>query len=392
MFRKIAADRIYTNAGNVLENYLIVLNGDDQILSIEKTSEHDSASFQQHRGVLVPGYVNAHCHLELSHMKGLVDTGTGLVPFIQKVVSQRDADPEFIANCIRNANDEMWQNGIVAVGDICNKTDTIACKDSSPIYYYSFVEMFDFMQPQLSEQIFQQYHDVYEQITESPGHQKMAVPHAPYSVSPQLFQKINTLNQKNGTVSIHNQETRDESALFQNGGGGFVPLFGQFGFSYDGFQPTGKPSIEYALTHMDPRQKTLLVHNTLTTRDDILHAQSWNNQVYWVTCPNANLYIENQLPRYRSFLDESANVCIGTDSLTSNWQLSVFEEMKTIRRYQSGVKTSDLIKWATINGAKALGLDNQLGTLEPGKSPGINLITVDEQGEINAESTSVKVG
>jgi len=114
----------------------------------------------------------------------------------------------------------------------------------------------------------------------------------------------------------------------------------------------------------------------MTTAEDISIAQDRLPKCYWVTCPNANLYIENKLPDYQSFVDNGARVCIGTDSLSSNWQLSIFEEMKVIKKYQSRIDDLEIIKWATYNGAEALGYDD-LGSLKMGVSPGINLIDVD---------------
>lgn len=128
------------------------------------------------------------------------------------------------------------------------------------------------------------------------------------------------------------------------------------------------------MQHLNPAHRTLFVHNTLTTASDILSAQTWSPNTYWATCPNANLYIENRLPNYRAFLDTNARMTIGTNSLTSNWQLSVLEEMKTIARYQSYVPFSALLRWATLNGAQALGFDDTLGSLEVGKTPGVLLV------------------
>ena len=127
---------------------------------------------------------------------------------------------------------------------------------------------------------------------------------------------------------------------------------------------------------MDPRCRALFVHNTLSTPEDIAAAQAWaQNGAYWATCANANLYIENRLPNYQHFLDADAKMTIGTDSLTSNWQLSVLEELKTIHRFQSYFPFSTLIQWATLNGAEALQFDEDLGSIEVGKTPGINLFT-----------------
>jgi len=131
------------------------------------------------------------------------------------------------------------------------------------------------------------------------------------------------------------------------------------------------------MQHMNPEQQTLLVHNTLTPPEDIKAVQAWNENVYWVICANANLYIENQMPHLQSFIDAGATVTLGTDSLTSNWQLSILEEMKTLARYQSFVPFDTLLQWATLNGAQALRMDDQLGSLDEGKSPGILHLSFD---------------
>ncbi len=389
--RKITADYLHPISSTPIPNGVLILDDDGKILAIEKQEAHDATSLEKYSGILVPGFINAHCHLELSHMKGKVDTGTGLLPFITNVVSFRDVPQEEIQEAIENADREMQEAGIVAVGDISNKIDTFQRKAVSPIRYYSFIEMFDFIQDAMAEATFQQYKAVYDQHPEGNGNQFTAVPHAPYSVSASLFNKINTLNNGQGTVSIHNQETPDEQDLFLHKGGGFPELFGSFGMSFEDFKPTGKTAIHYALDNMDAACKTLFVHNTLTNKADIEAAHNWNDKVYWASCPNANLYIENRLPDYQAFLDTDAKVCLGTDSLTSNWQLSILEEMKTISRYKSFIPLEILLKWATINGAEALGFDDVLGSFEVGKSPGVNLISGLDGNSLGQNSKVVKL-
>ncbi|PHL00524.1 S-adenosylhomocysteine deaminase [Neolewinella marina] len=319
-------------------------------------------------GLLIPGFVNAHCHLELSHLSGKSQTGKTLLPFLVDVVTLREVPQEEIDAAIREQDRLMWQNGIQAVGDICNKADTAEVKRESPIHYYSFVEMFDFLQPDRARASYDLYQPAYAAQPEP----KSAVPHAPYTVSDALYPLINALNEGNESVSIHNQETEAEDELFLTGNGEFPDFFAGFGANLNGFEAPGTPSIYHALQRMDPRKRTLFVHNTLTRPEAILAAETWGeNGVYWVTCPNANLYIENRLPRYDRFLDAGARVCIGTDSLTSNWQLSVLEEMRTISRFQSYVPFPALLRWATLNGAEALQFDGELGSLEVGKRPGL---------------------
>jgi len=389
--RKITANYLFTASedSNPIKEAVVVIDDQGKVLSIDKRENHDPSSLEIHKGILIPGFINTHCHLELSHMKGKVATGTSLIPFISNVVSFRDSPEAEIIEAIAKADQEMYEGGIVAVGDISNKTDTKAQKEKSKINYYTFVEMFDFMQDSWTEQEYEKYIAVYKEQAAGNGNKKSAVPHAPYSVSKSLFQKINDLNGSEATVSIHNQETPPENELFLQKTGGFLDFYKGFNISLDAFDATGKTAIHYALENMNPNCKSLFVHNTLTTTTDIKAAQQWSDKVYWATCPNANLYIENRLPNYQAFLDTDAKLTIGTDSLTSNWQLSILEEMKTISRFQSYVPFQTLLKWATINGAEALGYEEILGSIEVGKTPGLSLLNLDERFMLSSE-TKVK--
>lgn len=371
MIHKFTADQIYTSHGAITQNSVIITDEDGKILAIEDIAKHDTSSIMVLDGMICPGFVNTHCHLELSHMKGKVNTGTGLLPFLKKVVGFRDIDQDIILQAIKDGDEEMYHNGIVAVGDISNKIDTAVIKSSSKLDYYTFVEMFDFLQPSMTDATISQYREVMAGQSDSGNNKKSYVPHAPYTVSSDLFNFVNEHNKAGQTISIHNQETAAEDELFQKGTGGFRDFYDGFGFSLDHFEPSGLTSIHYAIQNLKPIFKTIFVHNTLTSREDVQAAQAWNNQVFWASCPNANLYIENSLPDYSVFLDTNAKVTLGTDSLTSNWQLSIWEEIKTIQKYASYVPLETIIRWATINGAQALGYEDRLGSIEVGKTPGL---------------------
>ncbi|MEY4935196.1 MAG: hypothetical protein RIS64_1555 [Bacteroidota bacterium] len=391
MVQKITADRIYTMTTDApLEKKVIITDEIGKILAIDPLDAHDPASVHTHIGAIAPGFVNTHCHLELSHMKGLVNTGVSLIPFITGVVTKRAATHEIIQDAIQKAEREMIENGIVAVGDISNTADTFAQKAKGNLRYYTFVEMFDFLQNQDADKVFSQYEAVFYDLKPAKGSRKSVVPHAPYSVSEKLFKKIYDMNHRpNTTVSIHNQETPPENELFLDGKGAFYAFYKRFGISLDMFRPTGQTAIHYALQNLNPANRNLLVHNTLTTAEDLAAAHAWSENIFFATCANANLYIENRLPNYQLFVDAKARMTIGTDSLTSNWQLSILEEMKTIQKYQSYITTDVLMRWATLNGAKALGFDDTLGSIEVGKTPGLNLLNLDENRLLN-QNTVVK--
>ncbi|HMO40352.1 MAG TPA: amidohydrolase family protein [Saprospiraceae bacterium] len=384
--KKFSADIVFPVSAAPVREGVVITDDQGKIIQIDRRDQHDLATVDVRRGVIVPGFVNTHCHLELSHMKGKADTGTGLLPFLKTVVNFRDIPMEEILDAIERADREMYEAGIVAVGDISNKPDTAAQKNRSKIRYYTFVEMFDFLQDSWTEKSFNDYQAVYESQSTAQGNRKSVVPHAPYTVTEGLFRRIRALNDDEATVSIHNQETPHEDAFFLNKTGDFLEFYKTFGFPIEHFQPTGSTSIHYALAHLNPRNRNLFVHNTMTTPPDIQAAQAWSDRVYWATCANANLYIENRLPLYQHFIDNKARMTIGTDSLTSNWQLSVLEEIKTIARYQSYVPFETLLRWATLNGAEALGFEADFGSIEVGKTPGLNLLNLDTGLQLKADT------
>src|SRR5688572_13851305 len=186
--RFLTADWVYPVTAPRVQNGVVIMK-DDQVVEITSREKVDAGNLEYFKGILVPGFINTHCHLELSHLKGKVNTGTGLLPFIYQVVKFRDVDQVEIDNAIAEADAFMWSQGIQAVGDICNKADTFKTKEASNIHYYSFVEMFDFLQNEF-EQFISGYREVY-QIAKG---KKSAVPHAPYSVSPALFKEIHKMN------------------------------------------------------------------------------------------------------------------------------------------------------------------------------------------------------
>jgi cytosine/adenosine deaminase-related metal-dependent hydrolase len=309
------------------------------------------------------------------------------------VVSQRQAEPEYIQEAILKADREMYQAGIVAVGDISNETDSFAQKSTSDLHYYTFIEVFDFMQSAMSEKEFDKAVAVLNELPLKKSDKKDLVPHAPYSVSADLFSLLARSANPTSRFSIHNQELVEEDRMFQEGKSKLITFFESAGFDMSHFKPTGTTSLRYTLDRIPSSIPLLKVHNTQTTEADIRFAHQEREEVYWVSCPNANLYIENQLPDYDAFLANNAVIALGTDSLASNWGLSILEEIKTLRKYKSYLSTLDLLRWGTQNGARALGYDDHLGTLEKGKRPGLVHLNIGSKTnwEIDANTEATRL-
>lgn len=388
--KKISADYIFDDRGKFLEDQVIIIDDEGTILELVASHNVAKEEVEFFTGCITPGFINAHCHLELSHMKGVIPTGSGLIPFIQGVISQRNFEDDVILQAIVDADKEMQAEGIVAVGDISNMPHTIDTKIKSPIKYYTFLECFDLMQNDAAQSHFDNFKSVYDQFKNAGLERVTLAPHAPYSVSTAMFDILRKYQQSGTTTSIHNQETPTENDLFIDKTGDLLDFYNFVGLSLDQFNPTGKNAIEYALPQMDPDIRTLLVHNTMSDSDDIQFAHNWGKNVFWCTCPNANLYIENRLPRYDRFVEQKATMCIGTDSLTSNWKLSILDEIKSIKKFQSEIPLSSLLTWATFNGACALGLEKELGSIEVGKKPGLNLIDLNVDQDQIPDAASVR--
>ena len=327
---------------------------------------------RQVAGMLSPGFVNCHCHLELSHMRGLLPEKTGLVGFVTGVLQQRAFSPDLMEEAIIAGEEEMYRNGIVAVGDICNTTHTINRKTAGRLAYHNFMEVSGFL-PSGANFRFEQAFGNYTAFTQA-GLSASITAHAPYSVSEALFALINTYS-AGKLVSVHNQETPQEDAFFRDGVSDFRKLYDLLGVDLSFYVPPGCSSITHWLPLLDRPSQLLLVHNTCSTAADITWAQEQAEKaaqhLYWTLCPNANVYIENQLPAVELLLAQDAVLTIGTDSLASNHQLSVLAELQTLQHHFPALQQAELLRWATLNGAKALQMEDRLGSFEAGKEPGV---------------------
>jgi len=380
-FHKFRADQLF-DGYRLLDDHQVLITTEQGIVEDIVSITDAGDNVQSFKGILSPGFINCHCHLELSHMKGYIPERTGLTKFVTQVIKDRHfAETEILAD-IEKAENEMLSGGIVAVGDICNNNLTIPQKIKGRIRYHNFIEASGFL-PQLAEQRFKRSVDFFNEFAKQAGPESSCsiVPHAPYSVSEELWEKIIHFP-GNQLMTIHNQETEGENELFLNRQGELLDFYQSLGMDASFFQPSGKTSLQTYLSKFLPDQPLILVHNVHTSADDLAYCrQTVNNRsISWCFCPNANLYIGGKLPDVDMFIQQDLSIVLGTDSLASNHQLSIVAEMQTIRQNFPSVKTAQLLGWATINGAKALQLDNLLGSFEPGKKPGVVVMEADFSG------------
>jgi len=311
-------------------------------------------------------------------MKGIIPENTGMVNFLVRVIQQRGFDAEIIKKAIEDGENSMLQNGIVAVGDICNTANTVEQKKAGRLLYHNFIETMGFIESSAAQR-FQASVAVYDQFARlyrTPAKSNSIVPHAPYSVSPALFQLI-TRFPGNQLLTIHSQESAAEREFIERGTGDLHRLYEALHLDISFYKPAQKESLPSYLSHFLPNQSLILVHNTNTNEHDLEYVVSDELPVanlYFCLCPNANLYIGNPLPNIDLLRQYKAAVVVGTDSLASNHQLSILAELQTLQRHFPQIEKVELLQWATLNGARALQLDDVLGSFESGKKPGVLIL------------------
>jgi cytosine/adenosine deaminase-related metal-dependent hydrolase len=394
--RKISATYIFPGNRPPLKNGILICEDDGTVIDLIDTSGqlHEQAGMEQYSGILVPGFVNAHCHLELSHLKGKIPEKTRLGRFLGFINKLRNLQEEDFEEAIKKADFTMKHAGIVAVGDVSNSYTSLETKRNSKIKYHTFVEAFGF-HPSRAEKAFA-FAEFVESMFREFDLPTSITPHSPYSVSEGLFLKIrDKALVENSILSVHNQESRDEVLFFKDGSGDIAHHISEIlKIDISHWKPTLKSSLEFTLSFIPKENPLLLVHNTFTSPEDIqfLKSRRKMENTFLVLCPNANLYIENQLPPVSLFQKEKLNICLGTDSLASNDSLSILKEMIVLQNSFPEITLQNLVEWGSMNGARALGLNDFLGSLEPGKKPGINLITgVDMKNLILTSKSKVKV-
>jgi len=378
--RKFQADELF-DGKTLHRNKALITDESGTIIDVVEAMDA-GPDVSMHKGTLVPGLINAHCHLELSHLKDVIPPHTGLIEFLCSVVTKRGFDPAVIQEKIQLAEKEMYKNGIVAVGDIGNTADTAAVKSNSRIRWQNFTEVLSFTDEKADASV-AHYLQVANELkaslqTSSIEHRTSIVPHAPYSISPRTFELINEAT-AGEVISLHNQEHPAEDDLYKTGQSEYLRLFHIFGIDTSPFPITGKSALRSVLPSFTKGQTIFLVHNTSTPEEDILWAETHAKQngltLVWCICINANLYIENKVPPIENLIKHGCHIALGTDSYSSNWQLSIAKEMQSIRTHFPSVDPVSILQWATSSGASALRWDDALGHFQKGRKPGIVLLS-----------------
>lgn len=306
-------------------------------------------------GIMCPGFVNCHCHTELSHLLGKTTRGGGMSLFASEVGKLRDADPALRRMSAMGALEEMFDKGISMVGDISN--DGIAVHGHMP-EVHTFLEVFGLRRSNLEIQS--------SRMAETP--ESSLTPHSMYSITDSDLRRV--AYGGDFPLSIHFMESREEVELFE-GKGALTEWFVSQGFDAS-FLGHYASSVDRLVRNTPRDRDIILVHSVFASERDIdMVMDHFTGSVHWVLCPESNLYISgSDVSASRVATTRGLELCLGTDSLASNTSLDILAEIRAMGN-------CELEKWlssATSAGAAALKAGDRMGRIREGMAPGIIVI------------------
>ena len=390
--KRIAAQFVYPLDGRapISKGYVEYDENDGTIISVGECPDGEEVL----SGALVPGFVNGHCHVELSHLHKKFRKGTGMAGFIDQINELRDwAGNDVKAKLVKEWMDKMWKDGVSAMADISNDESSFAVKKDHPMYTRTFLEVFG-SEPEMCEGVMKDV-TALNVIADQTGIDAAPTPHSCYTMSPQLLSASAASGLERGFISYHSQESQEEEDLLLSGSGAMYENRKRSGMSTP--PVTGESSLKYFIDRLADAKRPpydehiLLVHNVCLSQDDINAAKSVMKNVYWAVCPLSNIFIHNALPPVPLMRENGLKVIVGTDSLSSNDDLDIVKELYCLHANFPEVSMNQLLEWACLNGAQFLKKD-ELGSLAPGKRPGVVLITdIDAEGNLTADSRSERI-
>lgn len=389
--KRITAEYIYTLESEPIRNGFIEYEEDGTITAVGQCGADEEVM----PGAMVPGFVNAHCHVELSHLHKKFRKGTGMAGFIDQINELRDwAGREVKQQLVKEWMDKMWNDGVSAMADISNDDSSFDVKKSHDMYTRTFLEVFG-SEPEMCEGVMKDVASL-KAVADEAGIDAAPTPHSCYTMSPQLLSASAAAGLESGYLSYHSQESQEEEDLLISGSGAMYENRKRSGMSTP--PVTGESSLKYFLDRLAAvkpapyDEHILLVHNVCLQQSDIDAVRQTMNNAYFAICPLSNIFIHDALPPIELMRKNGLSIALGTDSLSSNDDLDMMKELVCLRENFPQVPMNELFTWASLNGARFLGKDDVLGSIAAGKRPGIvHVSEIDADGCITAESRSRRI-
>ena len=359
-------------AGTVLEQHALAVN-DGRIIDIldsSRADEHYSATSVVHLDghALLPGLINTHGHASMTLMRGLADD-LPMMTWLHNHVwptEQKWVSADFVYDGSLLACAEMLRGGVTCFNDMYFfPEETVRAVEQAGMRATIGLIVVDFPSAwaQDADDYLNKGIELHDQLHNNTLITTAFAPHAPYSVSDAPLQRIAMLAEElDIPVHMHVHETADEVQ--------------------QAVEKNGKRPLQRLddLGLLSPR--LLAVHMTQLNNDEIKRCAETG--VHVVHCPESNLKLASGFCPVHELGKAGINVALGTDGAASNNDLNMFGEMRTaallgkgIAADASAVPAEQVLRMATINAARSLGLDEHIGSLQAGKAADFIAVQLD---------------
>ncbi len=333
---------------------------------------------------IIPGLVNAHTHLEFSDLARPLGPPQPFAEWLRGVIASRRARSGPATRAIHQGLRECAAAGVTTVGEIATSAESVAAFDEQSPRGVVFRESIALDAERVDEQLalVRSHLDaegasVAPSLESRPDVLRGLSPHAPYSVAPDLFEELVRLAESGSyrPLAFHLAETREELELLARGAGPLVDLFRELGFWREGALPTGRRPLDY-LRGMQDLRHALIIHGNYLEEDEVQFIAE-RPHLAVVYCPRTHAYFGHTQHPWRDMLRRGVSLALGTDSRASNPDLNLWSEVVFLRRSCRDVSSETLLRLATRDGARALGLAFT-GSLAPQRAADLAVVSLEE--------------
>ncbi len=369
---------------SVIENGAVLVDGGKIKFAgrFDEINNHESCQIiDLGNSVIVPGFVNTHTHLELTHLHKCINYNGNFTDWIRQLVNAKKewTESEYLSS-IRTGIKNSLESGTTTVADITRNGLALEELQKSKIRKTLYYELIDF-NPDSAESTIANFKDILRDVKHNDLLSIGIFPHAPYTVSEELYKRSKIVSEESGlSIASHISETIDEANFLTRGTGNFVSLLRDFDMLKD-WKPPGLRPVNYMKNIGFLENGCILVHCNYLTGEEVDQIEESNSTI--VFCPRSHKYFRHKDHPFYKLENRDINVALGTDSLASNDSLSILDEMKYIYNQHKTSKHQDILYMGTIAGATALGLNNKIGKLEEGYNADIAVIDIKEETVTN---------
>ncbi len=365
--KKIKGKYLYSPQCGLLENFLVTFD-EGVIKSVSSSnSAGDSVDYDIGNSILLPGFINSHCHLELTGFRNLLNRNSSFSRWVEDIIRLKLKTPqEDFEQFVETGIVEGIKGGCTFFADISGSFTSASALERTGARGMVFYEAIGYGKKD-SARVFGQLKETIKIHKERNYRNILPAisPHAVYSVSKEIFKKCSDFSvTEKLPVQIHCAETKEECDFLQFGEGPFFSLLSFFGQIDENWQAEGKSPVEFLKELGLLKENNTLVHlNFYSAKDLDIVADSG---ISVVVCPLSNNYwFGRETSPVEDCFYKGINLAVGTDSCASNDAINMFDELRHLRKIYPSLSSEDLIASATVKGALAFGMEEKLGIIAP---------------------------